>query len=93
MGSLEEPPKIMAVSPLDDEFTNMIIDSMGPKTAPRMREVMTVMIKHIHAFAKECKLTESEWHLGMKLLNDAGRMSNDRVNHMQILMDCIGLET
>ena len=66
---------------------------MGPKTAPRMREVMTIMIKHLHAFALESKLTVPEWHSGMALLNETGKMSNDRVNHMQILMDCVGLET
>ena len=93
MGSMATESKPLPASPLEPAFTQLIIDSMGPKTSPRMRDVMTVMIKHVHAFAKECDLTVDEWHAGMALLNQTGKLSNDRINHMQILMDCIGLET
>ena len=94
MGSVgSESKRVLPASPLEPAFTQLIIDSMGPKTSPRMREVMIVMIKYVHAFVKECNLNVDEWHAGMALLNETGKLSNDRVNHMQILMDCIGVET
>lgn len=83
----------LPASPLEPAFTELIIASMGPKTSPRMREVMTSLIKHVHAFALETNLTIPEWFAGMDLLNETGKLSNERVNHMQILMDCVGVET
>ena len=53
---------------------------MGARTEPRLREVMASLIKHVHEFAKEVNLTDQEWRTGMHFLNEAGKMSNDRMN-------------
>ena len=80
-------------SQFDPHFTQNVIDAMGPKTSPRMREVMSAMIRHIHDFAREINLTVDEWMQGVELLNEAGRMSTDRRNEGQLVQDVIGLES
>ncbi len=77
----------------DPHFTEVVISSMGARTDPRLREVMASLIKHIHDFAKEVDLTDKEWRAGMHFLNVAGKMSNDRMDQMQLLSDVIGLES
>ncbi|KIW30042.1 uncharacterized protein PV07_05821 [Cladophialophora immunda] len=77
----------------DPNFTQNVINAMGPKTSPRMREVMTSLIKHLHDFAREIDLTVDEWAEGVQLLNWAGQMSNDRRNEGQLVCDVVGLET
>ena len=77
----------------DPHFTQNVIDAMGPKTNPRMREVMTAMIKHLHDFAREVNLTVDEWMQGVELLNEAGKMSTDRRNEGQLVQDVLGLES
>ncbi|KAG8406520.1 hypothetical protein J3459_022557 [Metarhizium acridum] len=78
---------------LGTEFTQNVIDAMGPKTSPRLREVMAALIRHIHDFAREVQLTTDEWMAGVDMINEAGRMSNDKRNEGQLLCDVIGLES
>lgn len=86
----------MATQPggnLGPEFTQKVIDSMGPNTPPRLREIMDSFIRHIHAFANEVQLTSDEWLLGVEMINWAGQMSNEKRNESQLMCDVIGLET
>jgi catechol 1,2-dioxygenase len=77
----------------DPNFTDNVIHAMGPKTSPRMREVMTSLIRHVHDFARETELTVDEWMAGVQLMNWAGQMSTDRRNEGQLVCDVIGLES
>ncbi|WPH05090.1 Hypothetical protein R9X50_00798900 [Acrodontium crateriforme] len=77
----------------DPTFTKRVIESMGPKTDPRLRTVLTSLITHIHDFAREVDLTVDEWIAGVELVNWAGQMSTDRRNEGQLLCDVIGLES
>jgi catechol 1,2-dioxygenase len=77
----------------DPNFTQSVIDSMGPKTSPRMREVMQSLIPHLHDFAREVELTVDEWMEGVQLLNWAGQMSTDKRNEGQLVCDVVGLES
>ncbi|TGO49991.1 hypothetical protein BCON_0194g00010 [Botryotinia convoluta] len=77
----------------DPNFTQNVIEAMGPKTSPRMKEVMSCLIKHVHDFAREVELTVDEWMLGVELLNEAGKMSDHKRNEGQLVCDVIGLES
>jgi len=77
----------------DPNFTQHVIDAMGPKTSPRMREVMTSLTRHLHDFAREVELTVDEWMEGVELLNWAGQMSNEKRNEGQLVCDVVGLES
>ena len=78
---------------MGNAFTESVISSMGPKTSPRLRQVMTALIRHVHDFAREVDLTVDEWMAGVQLMNWAGQMSNDRRNEGQLVCDVIGLES
>ncbi|KAG9780808.1 putative dioxygenase, partial [Aureobasidium melanogenum] len=80
-------------SRFDPTFTQRVIDAMGPNTSPRMREVMTALIRHLHDFAREIELTVDEWMEGVKLINWAGQMSDDKRNEGQLVCDVVGLES
>jgi len=77
----------------DPTFTDRVIKAMGPKTSPRMRQIMTSLIRHIHDFARENELTVDEWMAGVNFINWAGKMSDDKRNEGQLLCDVIGLES
>ncbi|CAK7228714.1 hypothetical protein SBRCBS47491_006999 [Sporothrix bragantina] len=78
---------------LGQDFTDLVIKSMGPKTSPRLRTVMSSFIQHIHDFAREVNLTSEEWMLGVQMINAAGKMSDDKRNEGQLMCDVIGLES
>lgn len=77
----------------DPTFTDSVIAATGPKTTPRMRSVMTSLIRHVHDFARENDITVAEWMEGVQMLNWAGQMSDDKRNETQLLCDVIGLES
>ncbi|KAJ4360825.1 uncharacterized protein N0V89_001392 [Didymosphaeria variabile] len=74
-------------------FTQAVINATGPKATPRVRQLTTSLIQHLHDYARENELTVDEWMAGLDLLNEAGRMSDDRRNEGQLLCDIFGLET
>jgi len=77
----------------DPNFTQHVIDATGPRTTPRMRQVMSSLIRHVHDFARENELTVDEWMQGVEILNWAGKMSDDKRNEGQLVCDVIGLES
>lgn len=77
---------------LGQEFTQQVKNSFGPKTDPRLREIMSSLIQHLHDFARETELTVDEWMSAVKMINWAGQMSNDRRNEGQLMCDVLGLE-
>ena len=52
----------------DPNFTQHVIDTIGPKTSPRMRKVMASLIQHIHDFARENEVTVDEWMAGVEFV-------------------------
>lgn len=89
MGSIENGGS----SGVQDNFTENVIAAIGPKTNPRLREVMAALIRHTHAFAREVDLTVEEWMAGVQFMNWAGQMSTDQRNEGQLVCDVIGLES
>ncbi|KAJ6106418.1 hypothetical protein N7512_009935 [Penicillium capsulatum] len=83
----------MATHRFDPHFTDNVIHAMGPKTSPRLRQLMTGLIRHVHDFARENELTVDEWMEGVKMLNWAGQMSDAKRNEGQLVCDVIGLES
>lgn len=83
----------MATHRFDPNFTNNVINSMGPGTSPRLRQLMTGLIRHVHDFGRENELTVDEWMEGVKMLNWAGQMSDAKRNEGQLVCDVIGLES
>jgi catechol 1,2-dioxygenase len=77
----------------DPNFTQNVINAMGPGTEPRMRQIMGSLIRHVHDFARENELTVDEWMQGVELINWAGKMSDDKRNEGQLVCDVIGLES
>jgi catechol 1,2-dioxygenase len=79
--------------PYDPTFTDRVINAMGPKTSPRLRQLMSGLIRHVHDFARENELTVDEWMAGVQMINWAGQMSDHKRNEGQLLCDVIGLES
>lgn len=80
-------------SRFDPNFTQHVIDTIGPKATPRTREVMGALIRHIHDFAREVELTIDEWMLGVHFVNSIGQISDAKRNEGQRVSDVLGLES
>ncbi|MEU4447563.1 intradiol ring-cleavage dioxygenase [Actinosynnema sp. NPDC050801] len=58
---------------------------------PRYREIMTGLVHHLHAFAREVRLTEGEWATAIDFLTRAGHITTDRRQEFILLSDVLGL--
>ncbi len=64
---------------------------MGTDISPRLRAVMTALVKHLHAFAKEVELTQAEWEFGVDFLTRTGQISSGERQEFILLSDVLGL--
>jgi catechol 1,2-dioxygenase len=49
-------------------FTQAVINATGPKANPRVRQLTSSLIQHLHDFARENELTVDEWMQGVELV-------------------------
>jgi hydroxyquinol 1,2-dioxygenase len=64
---------------------------MGPDISPRLREVMTILVNHLHAAVNEAHLTSEEWMLGIEFLTKTGQMCSDWRQEFILLSDVLGV--
>lgn len=62
------------------------------KTAdPRLKQIMTILVKHLHEFAREAHLTEDEWFKGIEFFTRCGHITDDKRQEFILLSDVLGL--
>lgn len=64
---------------------------MGADISPRLREVMTIIVDHLHAAVKEARLTSDEWLAGIKFLTETGQTCSDWRQEFILLSDVLGV--
>jgi len=73
--------------------TRAVLEAMAQAPNDRLREVMASLVRHAHAFAREVKLTEEEFDIGIDFLNRIGQATNDAHNEAILFSDTIGFST
>ena len=74
-----------------DTITQAVIARYAAAGDARLREVMTSLVQHLHAFARDVRLTEAEWAEGLRFLADSGREAARGRPEVALLSDSLGL--
>lgn len=74
----------------EDSSVETVNARMGSSTSPRMAEVMSCLVKHLHAFAKEIHLTQAEWETGIEFLTRTGQICSGERQEFILLSDVLG---
>ena len=74
-------------------ITDAAIEQMAGTPDPRLREVMEVLVRHLHSFAREVDLTPEEWLEGIKFLTAVGQKCTPVRQEFILLSDTLGLST
>jgi hydroxyquinol 1,2-dioxygenase len=72
-------------------ITQAVVDRLAGTPDPRLREVMTSLVRHLHAFAREVRLTEAEWAQGIRFLTATGQACSEQRQEFILLSDTLGL--
>jgi len=87
MTSQTAPPDNAASEQL---LADTVIASFADTPDHRLREVVSALVSHLHAFISEVRLTEDEWLRAIKFLTRAGHITDDRRQEFILLSDLLG---
>jgi catechol 1,2-dioxygenase len=75
----------------EENSTQTVNARMGEDIDPRLKTVMSALVKHLHAFVKEVELTQDEWNSAIAFLTRTGQIcSNERQEYI-LLSDVLGV--
>ena len=82
---------LMATDFTEETAADAVIESFGAQTDPRLREILTALVKHLHGFAREVELTIPEWEAAIDFLTRTGHACTDERQEFILLSDVLGL--
>jgi catechol 1,2-dioxygenase len=77
----------------ENDLTTAVLAVMERTPDPRLREIMTSLIKHLHAFVREVRLTESEFREATALVNQIGKLTTKTHNEAVLMAGSLGISS
>jgi hydroxyquinol 1,2-dioxygenase len=75
----------------ETNLTDAVLAKLDGARDARFRQIMTSLIRHLHAFVRETELTEAEWFEGIRFLTATGQKCDDKRQEFILLSDTLGV--
>ena len=75
----------------EENSVQAVLDRLDQCDDPRLREVMTALVGHLHGFIKDVEPTMEEWFRGVDFLTRTGQKCDDRRQEYILLSDILGV--
>lgn len=75
----------------EERSAEVVIGRNAKAADPRLKEVMAVVIRHLHAAVKEIEPTQEEWMAAIQFLTKTGHMCEDWRQEFILLSDVLGV--
>ena len=75
------------------ELTQETLAAMERTADPRLREIMTSLIRHLHGFIREVRLTEEEFRTATALIARIGQLTTDTHNEVVLMAGSLGVSS
>jgi hydroxyquinol 1,2-dioxygenase len=72
-------------------ITSAVLQRIASTEDPRLKEIMTSLVVHLHDFVREVKLTEDEWKAGIDFLTETGQKCSATRQEFILLSDTLGV--
>ena len=73
------------------QLTAAVLEVMGRTPDPRLREIMTALVRHLHDFVREVHLTEAEFQAAIGFLVALGQQTTDSHNEAVLMAGSLGV--
>ncbi|MEX3947371.1 intradiol ring-cleavage dioxygenase [Paraburkholderia sp. EG287B] len=73
------------------QSADIVNGRMGQGIDPRLEQVMSVLVKHLHAAVKEIEPTHEEWFAAVRFLTETGQICNAWRQEYILLSDILGV--
>ena len=77
----------------EQDVTPAVLTVMDRTSDPRLREIMRSLVKHLHGFVREVRLTETEFRDAAAIINALGQGSDDNHNETILMAGSLGVSS
>ncbi len=74
----------------EQALVERVIGSFDGCENPRLKHLMVSLVRHLHSYIREVRLSEDEWSEAVSFLARAGRITDDKRQEFIILSDVLG---
>jgi len=75
----------------EKDVTIAVLSELERAPNPRFREIMASFVRHLHAFAREVRLTEEEFQAAAGYVNAIGKQTTENHNEAVLMAGSLGL--
>jgi len=83
----------MAQSAVEERLLSDVLAAFANTPNQRLRELTSALIRHLHDFASEVKLTEEEWMTAIQFLTATGQTCTESRQEFILLSDILGVSS
>jgi catechol 1,2-dioxygenase len=76
-----------------EDVTKAVLEELGRAQDPRFHEIMSAAVRHLHAFVREARLTEPEFHRACAVIAELGRLSTASHNEVVLIAGSLGISS
>lgn len=73
------------------ELTAAVIRTLADAPNPRLKQVMSSLVQHLHDFVRDVNLQGDEWFQAVQFLTATGQQCSDKRQEFMLLSDNLGL--
>jgi hydroxyquinol 1,2-dioxygenase len=84
-------PPAEAARTTPEDITAAVLASLDGCPDDRLREVLTGLVRHLHAFVTDVGLTHDEWAEGIRILTETGHITDDHRQEFILWSDSLGI--
>lgn len=76
-----------------DDLTTAVVTAMQATDDPRLREILTSLVEHLHGWVRDIALTDDEFRAATAIVNEIGQRSVDGHNEAVLMAGSLGVST
>ena len=73
------------------DITQAVLDRLAEDADPRFKQIISAVIRHVHALAREIDLKPDEWMAAIQFLTQTGQTCDAKRQEFILLSDTLGL--
>jgi hydroxyquinol 1,2-dioxygenase len=88
---MTQPTEVTPLLVTEENITELAMARWGTAPDPRLAEILQALVRHLHDFAREVRLTEPEWMAAIEWLTRTGQISDEKRAEFILASDVLGL--
>ncbi len=73
------------------QLTQAVLDETGRTADARLKQILQALIRHLHGFAQEVRMTEREFDQAINIVTRMGQMTTSSHNEVRLMAGSLGL--